>query len=89
MSGVVEARNNLGFLEVGAGNGNRALKHWNIAVEGGNENSLENIKRLYMKGDATKEDYATALGKYQEYVDEIRSPQRDEAAAFDDSYKYY
>ena len=75
MSGVVEARNNLGAFEMRAGNRNRALKHWNTAVEGGNKNSLENIKRLYMKGDATKEDYATALGKYQEYVDEIRSVQ--------------
>ena len=27
--------------------------------------------------------------KYQAGLNEIKSPQRDEAAAFDDNYKYY
>jgi len=84
--GNVMARNNVGAFEMRAGNVDRALKHWNIAVEGGSKDSLENIKRLYMKGGTTKDDYAMALGKYRDYLDEIKSDQRDEAAAFSDAF---
>ena len=42
-----------------------------------------------MHKDATKDDYTQALRAYQAYVVEIKSPQRDEAAAFNDAYKYY
>jgi hypothetical protein len=60
-----------------------------IAVKDGSSYSLESIKRLYQNGDVTKEDYAKALQLYQEYLGEIKSPQRDEAAAADDGYRYY
>ena len=43
-----------------------------------------------MKGDATKDDYGKALRAYQACLNEIKSPQRDEAAAFDaERYKCY
>ena len=83
------ARHNLGAFEEQEGNHHRALKHFNIAVEDGERNSLKAIKELYMDGLATKEDYAKALRAYQAYLDEIKSEQRDEAAAVDDEYKYY
>ena len=41
-----------------------------------------------MDGDATKEVYTKALRSYQAYLDEIKSDQRDEAAAADDD-EYY
>ena len=50
--------------------------------------SLKNIKNMYIDGYATKDDYAKALRGYQAFVDEIRSDQRDEAAAIHD-YRYY
>jgi len=37
----------------------------------------------------TKDDYAKALRAHQSYLDEVRSDQRDEAAAHSDEYKYY
>ena len=37
----------------------------------------------------TKEDYMKALQLYQEYLDEIKSHQRDEAAAADEKCRYY
>lgn len=89
IGGHAGARGDLGIHAYRAGNAERAMKHFMIAIEGGNEKSLENIKRLYMKGQATKEDYEKALQTYQVYLDEIRSDQRDQAAAFDDRYKYY
>jgi len=42
-----------------------------------------------MDGYATKDDYGRSLRSYQGYLDEIKSDQRDKAAAFRDGYKYY
>ena len=89
IGGNVNARYNLGFNEEAAGNTNRALKHYMIAVEGGKDNALKAIQKLYSNGNATKEDYTTALRAYQAYLAEIKSTQRDEAAAYDDEYKCY
>ena len=89
MRGVPETRHNLGNSEGRAGNWDRALKHWLIAAGCGYNYSVKNIKQLYMDGHATKEDYAKALLAYQAYLEEVRSEQRDAAAAFDDQYKYY
>jgi len=89
MGGIVTARYNLGVIEGNSGNMDRALKHWMIAVKGGDYNSLKNIKILFSGGNATKDDYANALRLYQAYLDEIRSDQRDKAAAVRDDYKYY
>ena len=89
MRGDVDARHNLGCAEASAGNMDRALKHFMIAAGSGYTRSLEMIKKIFTNRDATKEDYAKALQVYQAYLKEIKSTQRDEAAAFDDDYKYY
>ena len=85
----VKARHNLGVYEFNAGNMDRALKHDMIATGSGYTRSLENIKQMYKDGNAMKDYYAKALHVYQANLIEIKSPQRDEAAAFDDRYKYY
>ena len=90
MGGDAVARYNLGVLEGRAGNMDRALKHYMITAGMGYTGSLENIKKMFMKGDATKDDYGKALRAYQACLNEIKSPQRDEAAAFDaERYKCY
>ena len=89
IGGNVEARHNLGSLEGKAGNTGRALKHFMIAAEGGYDKSLKTIQQMYSKGYATKEDYAKALRAYQAYLAEIKSDQRDKAAAFSEEYRYY
>jgi len=83
------ARNNLGICEGKAGNHDRALKHFLIAVRGGNAESLNQIKQMYNHELATKDAYTRALQLYQAYLGEIKSPQRDEAAAAHDEYRYY
>ena len=60
-----------------------------IAAEGGHENSLKQIQKLYTNGHATKEDYAKALRAYQAYLAEIKSTQRDAAAAYREDCRYY
>ena len=68
---------------------NRALKHYMIAAEGGHNIALKAIQELYTNGYATKDDYATALRAYQAYLVEIKSNQRDKAAAASTNYRYY
>ena len=89
MAGDVDARFNLGLSEMNAGNMDRALKHFMISSRSGDDDSLKRIKQLFMDGHATKDDYAKALRFHQAYLDEIKSDQRDKAAAFSDEYKYY
>ena len=89
MTGNATSRHNLGALEFHAGNWDRALKHWMISVGAGDNDSVKKIQQLYRDGHATKEDYTRALLAYQKCIDEIRSEQRDKAAAADDQDKYY
>ena len=55
----------------------------------GKYDSLKEIKKLYPHGYVTKEHYTTALRSYQAYLGEIKSEQRDQAAAADEDYRYY
>ena len=89
MVGDENARHNLGCSEINAGNYGRALKHYMIAVGSGDNNSLKQIKQMYSNGCATKDDYMKALRAYQAYLSEIKSNDRDKAAAYNDEYKYY
>jgi len=66
----------------------RALRHYMIAVEAGHKDSLEQIQHMYTGEHVTKDDYTKALQAYQNYLDEVKSGQRDEAAAARESYKY-
>ena len=89
LGGDATARHNLGNAENNACNVDRALKHYMIAAGGGRAESLTMIQKLYSNGLATKDDYMAALRAYQAYLKEIKSEQRDEAAAFSAVYKYY
>jgi len=89
MLGHVGSRCNLGADEKNTGNVNRAMKHFMIAVRSGDDMTLRNIKKLFMSGEVTKDDYARALRAHQAYVDEIKSVHRDKAAAFSNEYKYF
>jgi len=88
IGGCVAARHILGINEKYEGNMDRALKHYMIAVGCGLSDSLDIIKQFYSDGHATKADYTKALQLYQAYLGEIKSDQRNKAAAFD-SKKYY
>jgi len=98
IGGDVNARYNLGVDEMNAGledeertvgKMGRALKHYKIATKDGDAESLDKIKEMFTHGYATKEDYTKALQSYQTYLGEIKSRQRDEAAAFSEEFRYY
>ena len=64
IGGDVVARYNLGNAEGRAGNIDKALKHFMIAVGSGYNESLNMIQQMYKGGNATKDDYAKALLAY-------------------------
>ena len=82
MGGEVMARHNLGTDEAYAGNMNRAMKHFMIAAGAGYDDSLKAIRECFMSGIATKDDFEKALRAHKEAADEMKSDQRDAAAAF-------
>ena len=79
MQGHVESRHNLGGAEYQAGNYKLAVQHWMISAKMGDQYSLNNIKLLFAEGHATKAQYAEALLGYRDAVEEMKSPQREEA----------
>jgi len=90
MGGDTNARFIIGCKEADAGNMDRAMKHFMIALSNGNSDSLGTTRKMFTNGHATKDDYTKALRAYQSYLDEIKSDQRDEAAACGkENYKYY
>ena len=82
MGGDVHARHNLGVTEGNAGNMDRAVKHWMISAGAGHDNSLNAIRELFMNGHATKDDFEKALRTHKEANDEMKSNQREVAAAY-------
>jgi len=89
MMGNASARYNLGVNEESRYSMDRALKHHMIAARSGLSESLDIIKQFYSDGHATKDDYTKALKSYQEYLSEIKSDKRDEAAAAHEEFCYH
>ena len=79
MGGHAPSRHNIGVVEYGYGNRQIALQHLMISAKMGYEISLNCIKDIFKKGHATKAQYAEALLGYQSAVEEMKSPQREEA----------
>jgi TPR repeat protein len=71
---------NLGGMEMGAGNWDRAVKYWMIAAGAGHHNSLSNLREAFLDGYATKDNFEKALRAHKESEDEMKSDQREAAA---------
>ena len=82
MQGHPEARYILGIHEGLKENHELAVQHFMISAKMGYQDSLNEIKDLFVKGLATKEQYAEALKGYQNALEESKSPKREEAKAF-------
>ena len=80
MEGCVNARHNLGHMEGQAGNHQRAMKHFILAAKAGHDKALEYVKKGYMGGFVTKDEYESTLRAYQKSIDEMKSEARDKAA---------
>lgn len=90
IKGNCSARHNLGMYEHEfSRNTGKAMKHYLIAASTGSTNSLIAIQNLYRHGIATKNDYTKAMDAYQAFKNEIKSKEREEAAAVSDDYRYF
>jgi TPR repeat protein len=78
---VMEARNgkNLAVIEQGNGNMKRAVKHFIIAANLGEEKSMKALREHYSLGNITKEDLDATLLSHQAALDAAKSEQREEA----------
>ena len=81
MNGSVNARHSLGCVEGKAGNIHRSMKHFILAAKAGCKRSLDNVKKGYMYGIVTKDEYASTIRAYHQRVDETKSDDRDKAEA--------
>ncbi|EJK75399.1 hypothetical protein THAOC_02879 [Thalassiosira oceanica] len=82
IEGHPESRYMLGYHEYSSGNHELAVQHWMVSTKMGDDDSLNEIKDMFMKGHTTKAQYAEALEGYQNALEETKSPQREEAKAF-------
>ena len=81
MKGDVISRYNLGVLESKVGNHQRTYKHMIFAAKAGHHEALDVVKKGFMKGYVTKEEYASTLRAYHESQTEMKSEARDKASA--------
>jgi TPR repeat protein len=81
IAGNVSARYGLGCDELKAGNRDRAYTHWMISANDGHALSMEAVKKGYKLGYVTKDDCAKTIRAYGHSIDEMKSDQRDRAAA--------
>ena len=84
MLGQTIARHSLGCFDGQIGNNDRAVRHLLISAKMGYTPSLETFKLMFKNGFAKKSHYAEALKGYQDALEEMKSPERDEAKTFFD-----
>jgi TPR repeat protein len=76
------ARHVLALIEEAIGNMERAVKHFIIAANLGEEDSMKELWGHYAKGNITKEDLEATLRSHKAAIDEMKSSQREEAERF-------
>ena len=82
IGGHHNARHNLGCVEENNGNMERAVKHFIINANLGDEGSMKVLWKHYSAGNITKEDLEATLRTHQSAIDAMKSAQRDAAEAW-------
>ena len=67
------------MLDAKNGNHDRAARHLLISAKMGHKDSVKIIKKAFMSGHATREQYTEALRGYQGALEETKSHASDEA----------
>jgi len=79
IGGHPQARHNLASYEAKNGSMERAVKHWIIAANLGDDKSMKALLLTYKHGYITKEEYGATLRAHQAAIDATKSSQRDNA----------
>ena len=77
IGGHPQARCTLGAFEQECGRKERAVKHWIIAANLGDDRSMKELKQGYEEGLVSKDEYAATLRAYQTAVDATKSQKRE------------
>ena len=80
IAGHPEARYCLGLVEMKNKQFDRAVKHWTIAATLGHDESIERLKKCYMDGHVSKDEFAAALRAHQAAANAMKSQKREEAS---------
>ncbi|KAK1732697.1 hypothetical protein QTG54_016596 [Skeletonema marinoi] len=81
IAGHPRARYSRACYEMVDGRIDRAVKHWIIAANLGDDDSIQTLKGCYARGEVSKEEFAAALRAHYAAVDATKSPQREAAEA--------
>ena len=79
MRGHPMARHRLGYLEEKYGDTEKAVAHYIIAANLGDEAAMKVLWEQYSLGNITKEDLDATLRTHQAAIDAMKSPQREAA----------
>ena len=79
IAGYPQARSDLAFREGKMKRFDRAVKHWIINANLGDDESLQMLKTCYKDGLVSKEDFAAALRAHHVAVKATKSPERKAA----------
>ena len=82
IGGHPDARFIFALYEESKGEIERAVKHFIIAANLGDDESIQKLKQYYKNGNVSKEDFAAALRTHYAAVNETKSPQREAATKF-------
>ena len=82
IGGDPEARHDLGCLEERDGNMEKAVKHYIIAANLGDEKSMKLLWWHYSAGNITKEELDATLRTHHAAINEMKSPEREAAEAW-------
>ncbi len=74
---------------VRAGDIDVAVKHFMIAARIGDDESLKELRRLFLNGRLPKSDFEMALRAHKEASDEMKSEQRAAVASNEAFHKAY
>ena len=73
------ARYHLGTIVGNEGNDKLAMRHFMISAKSGHDDSLDYVKKGYVNGMVTKNEFESTLRGHQASRDETKSEQRDRA----------
>eukprot|EP00985_Skeletonema_marinoi_P010508 scaffold4929_cov102-Skeletonema_marinoi.AAC.5 len=79
IAGHPDARFNLACHEMRNKRYDKAVKHFIIAANLGDDDSIQQLKEFYVDGEVSKDEFAAALRAHQAAVDATKSPQREAA----------
>ena len=69
------------------GNENECIEHMKVAASAGDQESMDDLMKVYKENRISKEDLTQTLRAYQASIDDMKSKDRDAARLFEEARK--